>query len=190
MTGHAETMFRTKSQPYKEKFSKKYIKECDQQKKKNTGRISLKQLLESYEQEKKNSSIAINETTNPPSILTLSIHQKIKIMILIKLFFGPANGKCPLIQIRLNKLIYLIILPLRHLRIHFDEEVTFKHHINKKNNKANKDIEIIRKLNNIFLATLYQQSTVPFIRTYVYYGDVIYDQAENKPFSGKIESVP
>ena len=101
-------------------------------KKKNTGRISLKQLLESYEQEKKNSSIAINETTNPPSILTLSIHQKIKITILIKLFFGPANGKCPLIQIRLNKLIYLIILPLRHLRIHFDEEVTFKHHINKK----------------------------------------------------------
>ena len=78
-------------------------------KKKNTGRISLKQLLESYEQEKKISSIAINETTNPPSILTLSIHQKIKIMILIKLFFRPANGKCPLIQIRLNKLIYLII---------------------------------------------------------------------------------
>ena len=34
MTGHAETMFRTKSYPYKEKFSKKYIKECDQQKKK------------------------------------------------------------------------------------------------------------------------------------------------------------
>ena len=30
-------------------------------------------------------------------------------MILIKLFFRPANGKCPLIQIRLNKLIYLII---------------------------------------------------------------------------------
>ena len=124
-------------------------------KKKNTSRISLKHLLESYEQEKKISSIAINETTNPPSILTLSIHQKIKIMILIKLFFRPANGKCPLIQIRLNKLIYLIILPLRHLRIHFDEEVTFKHHINKKNNKANKDIEIIRKLNNIFLATLH-----------------------------------
>ena len=46
-------------------------------------------------------------------------------------------------------------LPLRHLRIHFDEEVTFKHHINKKNNKANKDIEIIRKFNNIFLATLH-----------------------------------
>ena len=33
---------------------------------------------------------------------------------------------------------------------HLDGELTFKHHINKKiNNKANKGIEIIRKLKNI-----------------------------------------
>ena len=34
----------------------------------------------------------------------------------------------------------------KHLGIHLDEELTFKHHINEKINKANKDIRIIRKL--------------------------------------------
>ena len=37
----------------------------------------------------------------------------------------------------------------KHLGIHLDEELTFKHHINEKINKANKDIRIIRKLDNI-----------------------------------------
>ena len=37
----------------------------------------------------------------------------------------------------------------KHLGIHLDEELTFKHHINEKINKANKGIGIIRKLNNI-----------------------------------------
>ena len=32
MTGHAETKFCTISYTYKEKFSKKYTKECDKQK--------------------------------------------------------------------------------------------------------------------------------------------------------------
>ena len=37
----------------------------------------------------------------------------------------------------------------KYLGIHFDEELTFKHHINEKINEANKDIGIIRKLSNI-----------------------------------------
>ena len=41
------------------------------------------------------------------------------------------------------------ILSQKHLGIHLDEELTFKHHINEKINKANKGIGIIRKLNNI-----------------------------------------
>ena len=42
----------------------------------------------------------------------------------------------------------------KHLGIHLDEELTFKHDINEKINKANKIIGIIRKLNTI-LAPLY-----------------------------------
>ena len=37
----------------------------------------------------------------------------------------------------------------KHLGIHLGEELTFKHHINEKTNKAKKDIGIILKLNNI-----------------------------------------
>ena len=37
----------------------------------------------------------------------------------------------------------------KYLGIHFDEELTFKHHINEKINEANKDFGIIRKLSNI-----------------------------------------
>ena len=77
----------------------------------------------------------------------------------------------------------------KHLGIHLDEELTFKHHINEKINKANKSTGIIRKLNNILprsaLLTIYRS----FIRPHHDYGDVIYDQAENESFSSKIESV-
>ena len=77
----------------------------------------------------------------------------------------------------------------KHLGIHLDEELTFKHHINEKINKANKGIGIICKLNNILphsaLLTIYRS----FIRPHLDYGDVIYDQPENESFSTKIESV-
>ena len=77
----------------------------------------------------------------------------------------------------------------KHLGIHLDEELTFKHHINEKINKANRSIGIIRKLNNILprsaLLTIYRS----FIRPHHDYGDVIYDQPENESFSSKIESV-
>ena len=68
-------------------------------------------------------------------------------------------------------------------------KLTFKHHINEKINNANKGIGIIHKLNNILprstLLTIYRS----FIRPHLDYGDVIYDQPENKSFSSKIESV-
>ena len=77
----------------------------------------------------------------------------------------------------------------KYLGIHLDEELTFKHHINEKINKAYKGIVIIRKLNNILprsaLLTIYRS----FIRPHLDYGDVIYDQPENESFSSKIESV-
>ena len=56
-------------------------------------------------------------------------------------------------------------------------------------NKANKAIEIIRKLNNILpchsLLTIYRS----FVRPDLDYGDVIYDQAGNESVSSKIERV-
>ena len=61
----------------------------------------------------------------------------------------------------------------KHLGIHLDEELTFKHHINEMINKANKGIGIIRKLNNILprsaLSTIYR------LKFHLDYGDVIYD---------------
>ena len=77
----------------------------------------------------------------------------------------------------------------KHLGIHLDEELTFKHHINGKINKANKGIGIICKLNNILpcstLLTIYRS----FIWPHLDYSDVIYDQPESESFSSKIESV-
>ena len=73
----------------------------------------------------------------------------------------------------------------KHLEIHLDEELTLKHHINEKINKANRGIGIICKLNNILprsaLLTIYRL----FIRPHLGYGDVTYDQQ----FNSKNESI-
>ena len=73
--------------------------------------------------------------------------------------------------------------------IHLDQQLTFKHHINEKINKANKSIGIIRELNNILpshtLLIIYRS----FVRPDLDYGDLIYNQAENKSVSRKIERV-
>ena len=64
-----------------------------------------------------------------------------------------------------------------------------QHRINEKINKANKGIEIIRKLHNILpchdLLTIYRS----FVRPDLDYGDVIYDQEENELVISKIERV-
>ena len=67
----------------------------------------------------------------------------------------------------------------KHLGIHLDEELTFKH-INKKINKANKGIGIIRKFNSILLRSSLLTIYRSFIRPHLNYGDVIYDQPENE----------
>ena len=77
----------------------------------------------------------------------------------------------------------------KHLRIHLDEELTFKHHINGKINKANKGIGIIRKLKNIIPRSALLTIHGSFIRPHLDYGDVIHDQPENESFSSKAESV-
>ena len=70
----------------------------------------------------------------------------------------------------------------KHLGIHLDKGLTFKHHIDEI-----RALRIIRKLDNILprsaLLTIYHS----FIRPHLNYGDVIYDQTENESFSSKIE---
>ena len=88
-----------------------------------------------------------------------------------------------------NNSTVLQIPSQKHLGIHFNEELTFKHHINEKINKADKVIGIIYKLNNILPRSALLTIYCSFIRPYLDYGDVIYDQPENESFSSKIESV-
>ena len=66
----------------------------------------------------------------------------------------------------------------KHLGAYVDEELTFKH-IKEKTNKTNKGI-----LPCSTLWTIYQSFVLPHLD----YGDVIYDQPENKLVSSKIES--
>ena len=73
--------------------------------------------------------------------------------------------------------------------IHFDEELTFKHHINEKVNKPNKGTGIIPKLNNIFSRSAFLTIYRSFMRSHLGYSDVIYDQPENESFIRKIERV-
>ena len=66
----------------------------------------------------------------------------------------------------------------KHLGIHLDEELTFKHHINKKINKANKGIGVIRKLNKILPRSALLAIYRSFMRPYLDHGDKIYYQPE------------
>ena len=55
----------------------------------------------------------------------------------------------------------------KYLGIHFDEELTFKHHINEKINEANKSIRLTHKLSNILpcsaLLTIYRSFIRPIL---------------------------
>ena len=59
----------------------------------------------------------------------------------------------------------------KRLGIHLDEELTFKHPINEKINKANKGIGNICKLNNILARSALIAICCSFIRSHLDYGD-------------------
>ena len=73
----------------------------------------------------------------------------------------------------------------KYLGIYLDEKLNFSNHIKEKISKANKDIGIIRKLNNFlprnFLITVYKY----FIRSHLDYGAIIFDEPENESFCKK-----
>ena len=110
-----------------------------------------------------------------------------------KLYFDPDPSKQAqelIFSRKINKVYHPPLLfnnstvqqisPQKHLGIHLDEELTFRHHINEMINKANKGIAITCKLNILPRS---------FIRSHLDYGGVIYDQSENESFSSKTESV-
>ena len=62
--------------------------------------------------------------------------------------------------------------------IYLDKELTFKHHINEKINKANKGIGVIRKLKNILPRSALLTVYCSFVRLHLDFGDVIHDQSK------------
>ena len=76
----------------------------------------------------------------------------------------------------------------KHLFMHLDEKLNFNH-INKKIAKANNSIGVICKLPHV----LRRQSLIAihksFIQPHLDYGDIIYDQSNNKSFCKVIERV-
>ena len=81
----------------------------------------------------------------------------------------------------------------KHLGLTLDHKLTFQYDVNKKITikikNALKGIGLLWKLQSILhrtsLLTIYKQ----FIRPYLDYGDVVYDQPSNDSFSNKLESV-
>ena len=70
-----------------------------------------------------------------------------------------------------------------------DVKLTFEEHLKNIFNKTNKTIGLLWKLSNLLLrqalATIYKA----FVRPHLDYGDVLYDQAFDNSFHGKVESI-
>ena len=77
----------------------------------------------------------------------------------------------------------------KHLGILLDEKLNFKKHIDSVLPKISKGISVIRKLRHSLprksLLTIYKA----FFRLLIDYGDIIYDQPQNKSFCEKLKSV-
>ena len=75
----------------------------------------------------------------------------------------------------------------KHLGIILDESLSFEEHLKTISVKTNKTLYLLRKLllPRAVLITLYKS----FIRPYLDYGDIIYEQAFNSSFYEKLESI-
>ena len=77
----------------------------------------------------------------------------------------------------------------KHLGIILDESLSFEEHLKTMSAKTNKTLYLLRKLQNFLpraaLIPLYKW----FIRPYLDYGDIIYEQTFNSSFHEKIESI-
>ena len=75
----------------------------------------------------------------------------------------------------------------KHLGIILDESLSFEEHLKTISVKTNKTLYLLRKLllPRAVLITLYKS----FIRPYLDYGDIIYEQGFNSSFYEKLESI-
>ena len=85
------------------------------------------------------------------------------------------------LKVRISPILQLIYSSQNHLGICIYEKLNFLHHIKEKIFKANKGINVIKKLNN----TLYKS----LVRPNLDYGDIIYDQTNNESFCNQLETV-
>ena len=77
----------------------------------------------------------------------------------------------------------------KHLGVILDSKLIFDEHLKMVSLKISKTLGLLRKLHNLLprsaLITIYKA----FVRPYLDYGDILYDQAYNMSFHHKLESV-
>ena len=71
----------------------------------------------------------------------------------------------------------------KHLGMILDTKLNFSLHLKNVQNKVNKTIGLLRKLQNKYLITIFKS----FIRPHLDYGDIFYDRAYNISFHQNIE---
>ena len=77
----------------------------------------------------------------------------------------------------------------KHLGLVLDTKLTFDSHLKEKRAKANKEIDIIKRLYNNLPRNALLSMYKSFIRPHLDYADIIYDQPHNQTLSDRIESV-
>ena len=77
----------------------------------------------------------------------------------------------------------------KHLGIFLDARLTFEEHLKVTFTKVNKTIGVLRKLQKILPRQVLMIMYKAFVRPYLDYGDIIYDEAYNETFHQKLESI-
>ena len=77
----------------------------------------------------------------------------------------------------------------KHLRMVLDTELDFSLHLKNVQNKVNKTIGLLCKLQDTLPRTSLITIFKSFIRPHLDYGDIIYDRAYNTSFHQNIESI-
>ena len=76
----------------------------------------------------------------------------------------------------------------KHLVIILDFKLTFEDYFNNVLAKVNKAVDLLRKLRNLLPRTTLITIYKAFIRPYLVYGDILYNQVFNNSFNEKLES--
>ena len=77
----------------------------------------------------------------------------------------------------------------KHLGLTLDNRLTFDKHLRNVSNKINKNIGLLRKLQNILRRPELLTTCKCFVRLHLSYGHIISDQAHNLSFHQKFESI-